>query len=123
MPHAQSPIFDRIGKMLHAHFDEVVDEPLPKRWVDLIKYLNEQEREDEARRQRQKTPSNQAVAGPSLSLVTVPTVLLRSEPHRLTLPCEAVSPSGQPPFQGSRPSIPLADVVEAAGCDPSNALP
>jgi len=55
MPHAQSPIFDRIGKMLHAHFDEVVDEPLPKRWVDLIKYLNEQEREDEARRQRQKT--------------------------------------------------------------------
>jgi len=54
MPHAQSP-FDRIGKMLHAHFDEVVDEPLPKRWVDLIKYLNEQEREDEARRQRQET--------------------------------------------------------------------
>ena len=59
MPHAQCPIFDRIGKMLHAHFDEVVDEPLPKRWVDLIKYLNEQEREDEARRQRQKTsPTN-----------------------------------------------------------------
>ena len=55
MPYAQSPIFDRIGKMLHAHFDEMVDEPLPKRWVDLIKYLNEKEREDEARRQRQKT--------------------------------------------------------------------
>jgi hypothetical protein len=34
MPHVQPPFFDRIGKMLHAHFDAVVDEPLRKRWVE-----------------------------------------------------------------------------------------
>jgi hypothetical protein len=30
--------------MLHAHFDAVVHEPLPQRWIDLINYLNAKEK-------------------------------------------------------------------------------
>lgn len=36
-----------VSKSLHAKFDNVVDEPLPKRWVELINYLNEIERKQE----------------------------------------------------------------------------
>jgi hypothetical protein len=44
---------------LHAQYDAVAKEPLPSRWVDLIKHLNEkegegQERERQARRQRSR---------------------------------------------------------------------
>ena len=45
MPRALSPIVRRISEMLHDQFDQVVREPLPQRWVDLIKLLNEQERQ------------------------------------------------------------------------------
>jgi hypothetical protein len=34
---------ERLGRMLHVHYDEVLNEPLPQRWVDLIKYLNAKE--------------------------------------------------------------------------------
>jgi hypothetical protein len=34
-----------VGEALHIYFDNVVNEPLPKRWIDLINWLNEQERE------------------------------------------------------------------------------
>ena len=34
---------ERLGKMLHVQYDEVLNEPLPQRWVDLIKYLNAKE--------------------------------------------------------------------------------
>ena len=43
MRHAQSPVFERLGKALHTHFDTIEREPLPERWVDLINYLNERE--------------------------------------------------------------------------------
>ena len=33
--------FGHIGKALRTQLDEIVDEPLPKRWIDLINYLNE----------------------------------------------------------------------------------
>jgi hypothetical protein len=36
--------FDRIGRALRNETEELVREPLPKRWVDLILYLDEQER-------------------------------------------------------------------------------
>jgi hypothetical protein len=36
--------FDRIGKALRNETDEFVREPLPKRWVELILYLDEKER-------------------------------------------------------------------------------
>ena len=38
------PIIERIGKMLHDQLDDIAREPLPDRWIDLINYLNDQER-------------------------------------------------------------------------------
>jgi len=38
---AQLPFLDRITKTLRAHFDATASEPLPRRWIDLITYLNE----------------------------------------------------------------------------------
>ena len=34
---------ERLGKMLHVHYDNVLSEPVPQRWADLIKYLNAKE--------------------------------------------------------------------------------
>ena len=39
-----STVFYRINDALRRHYNEVVNEPLPKRWIDLIEYLNEKER-------------------------------------------------------------------------------
>jgi Anti-sigma factor NepR len=33
-----------IGTALNTQYDEIADEPLPQRWVDLIHYLDEKER-------------------------------------------------------------------------------
>lgn len=44
MRHVQFPIFERIGKVLHDQLDDVLREPLPDRWVDLIHFLNAKER-------------------------------------------------------------------------------
>ena len=40
-----SRISEHISKVLRQQFDDVPREPLPERWVDLINYLNAQERE------------------------------------------------------------------------------
>ena len=37
-------ILARLGKALHAQYDQVANQPLPERWVDLIRYLDEKER-------------------------------------------------------------------------------
>ena len=34
-----------ISKSLHAKFDHISEKPLPKRWVELIHYLNEIEQQ------------------------------------------------------------------------------
>ena len=39
-----SAIFDRISATLRTHYGEVLKEPMPKRWVDLIHYLDEKDR-------------------------------------------------------------------------------
>ena len=44
MPQTGSPIVERLKTALRAQYDAIVIEPLPERWVDLIKRLNEQER-------------------------------------------------------------------------------
>jgi hypothetical protein len=36
-----------VSKTLHAKFDHITEEPLPERWVELIHYLNEIERQQE----------------------------------------------------------------------------
>jgi hypothetical protein len=40
----QETILQRLGKALHAHWDDIAHEPLPRRWIELIQHLNEQER-------------------------------------------------------------------------------
>ena len=40
----QETILQRLGKTLHVQLDDITHEPLPRRWVDLIHHLNEQER-------------------------------------------------------------------------------
>jgi hypothetical protein len=35
----RASFLERLGKMLHTHYDEVLNEPLAQRWVDLINYL------------------------------------------------------------------------------------
>jgi hypothetical protein len=37
------PAFERITKELHRSYDELLHEPLPERWIDLIKRLNAEE--------------------------------------------------------------------------------
>jgi hypothetical protein len=34
------------GRFLRIHFEQVANEPLPRRWVDLIHYLNEKEQRE-----------------------------------------------------------------------------
>jgi hypothetical protein len=42
----QEPIsfLNLVTKALRANFDHIANEPLPRRWVDLIHHLNERER-------------------------------------------------------------------------------
>ena len=35
---------DRVGKAFQLYADDIAHEPLPMRWVELIRYLDEQER-------------------------------------------------------------------------------
>ena len=37
-------ILQGLGKALHVQMDDITHGPLPRRWVELIQYLNEQER-------------------------------------------------------------------------------
>ena len=40
----QETILQRLGKTLHVQMDDITREPVPRRWVELIQHLNEQER-------------------------------------------------------------------------------
>jgi hypothetical protein len=44
MQQSHDPILRRLGKLLHDQDDDITHESLPKRWVDLIHFLDEQER-------------------------------------------------------------------------------
>ena len=44
MQQAPTSFLHLINKALRGNFDNVASEPLPQRWVDLINYLNENER-------------------------------------------------------------------------------
>ena len=41
-----------VSKSLHAKFDHIAEEPLPKRWVELIHHLNEHHLNEIERRQK-----------------------------------------------------------------------
>ena len=52
MLHRKDETIIEIGKRLRHQSNDITQEPLPRRWVDLIRYLNEQERkQSEARDQ------------------------------------------------------------------------
>jgi hypothetical protein len=51
MLQAQESILQRIGNALRVQSNDITDQPIPTRWVDLILYLDEQERERTERRQ------------------------------------------------------------------------
>ena len=55
------PFLSLISRELRSSYDEVSKEPLPERWVDLIKHLNERERAE--RIQDHKEHSRQAPRG------------------------------------------------------------
>ena len=48
----------RLGKTLHVQLDDITHDPLPRRWVELIHYLNEQERK-RSERQPEAAPQRQ----------------------------------------------------------------
>jgi hypothetical protein len=57
MWHRKDETIIEIGKRLRHQSSEITQEPLPRRWIDLIRYLNEQERkQSEARDQPEAEP-------------------------------------------------------------------
>ena len=44
MEQSQEPILRRLAKVLRPHVDDIAKEPLPTRWVELIRHLDNQER-------------------------------------------------------------------------------
>jgi hypothetical protein len=43
MRETSAPVLGRIGRALHQTLDEIVNAPLPERWIDLINRLNAEE--------------------------------------------------------------------------------
>ncbi len=52
----QETILRRLGRTLHVNMDEITHEPLPSRWVELILYLEEQERRRTDKAQAEAEP-------------------------------------------------------------------
>jgi len=44
MQQGHDPILRLLGKVMHDRDDDITLEPLPRRWVDLILFLDEQEK-------------------------------------------------------------------------------
>ena len=59
MQQGHASILGRLGKLLHDQDDDITHEPLPKRWVELIHRLNEEERKRTDARQEEKRPRDQ----------------------------------------------------------------
>jgi hypothetical protein len=51
----QETILGRLSKTLHAQLGDIPREPLPRRWVDLIHHLDEQERKQSDRQPDQSS--------------------------------------------------------------------
>jgi hypothetical protein len=56
-------VWHRIGKALKLQSEDVTREPLPRRWIDLIRHLDEQER-NEARPDYPKGTAGRRFKGP-----------------------------------------------------------
>jgi hypothetical protein len=56
MLQVQESILQRIGKALRVQSNDITDQPVPTRWVDLILHLDEQERKRAERRGSEPGP-------------------------------------------------------------------
>ena len=54
MQPTSTSFLELISKALRADYNQVANEPLPERWVDLIHHLNERERAEADRHRRGK---------------------------------------------------------------------
>jgi hypothetical protein len=52
--HAANPLLGLISETLRADYDAVAKEPLPKRWIELIHYLDERGSDEVERHQREE---------------------------------------------------------------------
>ena len=43
MRHRHDAVVERVGTTLHVRMDDITHEPMPRRWVELIHYLDKQE--------------------------------------------------------------------------------
>ena len=50
-------ILNRIGRVFQARTEDIAHERLPERWVDLIRYLDEQEHEREEAQRNKRSPT------------------------------------------------------------------
>ena len=89
----QETIIDRLGKTLHGRLDDITHEPLPRRWVDLIRHLDEQERNRPGRHDpTTKQDSNAAQIDGEFeehgasSKNTAVTLVSNSQPRKAALP-------------------------------------
>ena len=57
MQQPRTSILHRIGKVFQARTEDIAHERLPERWVDLIQYLDAQEREREETQRKKRTPT------------------------------------------------------------------
>ena len=57
MRQGHTSFLERLSKALHLHYDDIAKEPLPRRWVDLIEYLDEEEE------RRKRSEDEEAGAG------------------------------------------------------------
>ena len=65
----QESVLGRLGKVLRGRDDDITNEPLPRRWVDLIHHLDDKERtRREPRATLEKTEGSPPTARVSLGL-------------------------------------------------------
>jgi hypothetical protein len=82
MRQGQDSILGRIGKAVHVQIDDIRHEPLPRRWIELIHYLDEQERNCSARQAKspmEHRPTEQTDEGPKAELAVIRQEKLVSE--------------------------------------------
>jgi hypothetical protein len=58
MQQPRTSMLHRIGKVFQARTEDIAHERLPERWLDLIQYLDAQEREREAAQRKKRSPSS-----------------------------------------------------------------
>jgi hypothetical protein len=53
-----SPVLQHASRLLKVQHEAITKEPLPKRWIELIHYLNEKEKRETLRESEKKDRTN-----------------------------------------------------------------